>query len=129
MKSETFRCPHCGTQLDKSAAAWVMGEADIPTDGSGIPSNVSCPACGGAISTEAMVRGKYDDKPNVFGPVFFILGIILSFFVPIIAEARYGKDIGFWGAVGIGFGLSFVICLFFALVFARLKKIFGSSDK
>ncbi len=59
MASEHMNCPHCGAQLQKSAAAQVLGEMGRSTI-IGAPETVSCPACGGSIDTQEMIRGKHD---------------------------------------------------------------------
>ena len=60
MKSETFRCPHCKTELRKSDADQVLGKAGrfvlFEND------TKTCPACGGTIDRMSIIEGKYDTR-------------------------------------------------------------------
>lgn len=99
MKSEYFFCPHCRTKLQKSAAAFVMGEAKNAIVMGGMASSVTCPACGGAIDSQAMIAGKYDPpKASWVETLIFFLWIGATIFLMV------QFDFGFWSAIGIATG-------------------------
>ena len=61
-KSEFFRCPKCRNRIQKTAQAWVLGEASRGIVMGGCKPTF-CPFCGQEIDTLAIIDGKYDDKP------------------------------------------------------------------
>ena len=99
MKSETFRCPHCGRQLQKSAAAWVLGEAGQADLAEAAAQDISCPACGGAISTKAMVSGAYDggvSSNEAAGCLTWIFGTVAATTLLVTVT-----PLGGWWSLGI----------------------------
>lgn len=64
MKSETFRCPHCKTELKKSAADFIHGEQGEAGNfiALGGTDTETCPACGGTIDRMSLIQGRYDPK-------------------------------------------------------------------
>lgn len=62
-KSEFFRCPNCNGRIQKTAQAWVLGEASRAVV-LGECKPTYCPFCGREIDTQAIVDGKYDDRPG-----------------------------------------------------------------
>jgi hypothetical protein len=103
MKSETFFCPHCRSQLKKSAQAWVLGEVQ-DTPGAtyvGIgerAQTVTCPACGGAIDSAAMIAGKYDGGggAGAEGAAGCLVGVVAILLLIFAFEVRV------WIAVVLG---------------------------
>src|SRR4051794_19017681 len=110
MKSEYFLCPHCRTQLRKSAAASVLGEAGGFAVMGGTPT-VPCPACGQAIDTLKMIEGKYDESQwaeigNALALVVWLFGTV------ILMMAGYG----FWTSLGLSFAAGIGIVIVFSLL-------------
>ncbi|MHC4914488.1 MAG: hypothetical protein ACYTGB_03270 [Planctomycetota bacterium] len=117
-KNEQMRCPHCGTTMQKSPAAWVMGEANIPT--AGLPETTPCPACGRGISVEKMVRGEYDaDRGSWLGGAFFLVWFVGS----IAISVQF--DLGFWASVGLGLIPAAAVTGLLALLAAGIRKLLG----
>lgn len=119
MKPETFQCPHCHAQLTKSAAAWVLGEAGQGDIAEEVRPIVTCPGCGGPISTKAMVEGRYDYS-NTMGAIWFLLWIPAS----IIISAIF--NLGFWSSVGLGFLLAGAVVITIWLIVEGIKRLFRS---
>jgi len=119
MKEETFFCPHCSVKLTKSAAAWVLGEAGQGDIAEEVRPIVTCPGCGGPISTKAMVEGRYDDS-NTMGAIWFLLWIPTS----IIISASF--NLGFWSSVGLGFLLAGAVVITIWLIVKGIKRLFRS---
>lgn len=81
MKSEHFYCPHCGSQLTKSAAAFVLGEMRQGIVFGDERQTVTCPACGAQIDSKGMIEGKYDSPPR--GPYAWV-GTVVSIAIALL---------------------------------------------
>lgn len=85
MPSETFYCPHCKSQLTKSAQAYVLGEivkSKAPFMGLGEMANyVTCPGCGGRIDSMKMIKGEYDYSSADGWTTLMVLVIIAAVIV------------------------------------------------
>ncbi len=118
-KSEQMRCPHCGTTMQKSAAAWVMGEASIPTGG--LPETTPCPACGAGIPVKNMIRGDYDvgGGGDWLGAVFFLVWFVGAIGISVTF------DLGFWAGVGLGLVAAIAVVALLSLLATLVKKALG----
>lgn len=123
MPSETFYCPHCKSELTKSAQAYTLGAAyeneslfilDLPAD-------VICHGCGGSIDSMKMIKGEFDLHPVsqkylwLYALVFFGAPFILKFvahwsWVPAIL-------VGFMGG------------MFAAQIIIEIIKLFSGKKK
>jgi hypothetical protein len=108
MKSEYFHCPHCRTQLKKSAAAWVLGEAGGYVAGS---PPISCPACRRSLDAQALIDGKYDESAwSEIGTLVFLLLLLIGTPLQMMA----GR--GFWVSLGSSFAAGLAVVVLLALV-------------
>ncbi len=105
MKSEYFFCPHCRSKLQKSAAAFVMGEVKYGIALGERTPTVTCPACGKAIDSKAMIEGKYDNT----GGWTEILGCFA--WIGGTGYLMIAHELGFWTALGISTGVLIVLGL------------------
>ena len=68
-KSSRFRCPHCGTSLEKTDLERMLDRS------------VDCPQCHGLIRRAAILDGDYDETtwiPEIVKYVFFFaLGVLV----------------------------------------------------
>jgi len=105
MASTHFNCPRCRRQLQKSAQAFVMGWAGIKAgpEEAGFPPTVTCPGCGYAIPTAAMLAGDLDPKRDWITPVAVTVGI-LSFLYFRLAQGLSDAK-----SIGAGFVVTFVL--------------------
>lgn len=96
MPAETFYCPHCRSQLTKSAQAYVLGEASDFVAMGGMAETVTCPRCGGAIDAMKMIRGDYDQS------ITTLQGLAaLATGAAVFALAVFALDFAWWvGAIG-----------------------------
>lgn len=97
MKSEYFYCPRCKTQMKKSPAVWMMGEAENFIS-LGVDSTTTCPACGCTIDVKSMSDGKYDRLPLTAGDVLN-LATIGGVIAGIVVLMQF--DFGLWTALGL----------------------------
>ena len=91
MPAETFFCPHCKSQLTKSAQSYVMGEMMTNKESyfialGNMPDTITCPGCSGQIDNNKMLLGEYDPGAGSAGSGGFIGTII---FAGLIALAAY----------------------------------------
>lgn len=96
MKSEYFHCPHCQSKLEKSAAAFVLGEAKNAVVMGSMAPFVTCPACGNPIDSQSMIEGKYDPPKTTWGDA--LLGLLwIGAIIYLVVECNFG----FWTSLGI----------------------------
>ena len=115
MPSETFFCPHCNTQLTKSAQAYVLGElmndknASFICMGGPPAGSVTCPGCGRSIDTAGMIGGQYDRGEPIgwlasFGFLAFIWALI-ALGVWIFSSNDLGESAAVATVVLVGIGI------------------------
>jgi endogenous inhibitor of DNA gyrase (YacG/DUF329 family) len=116
MSTEFMGCPHCGTEIQKSAAAQILGGAGRFMVMGEAPKTVNCPACGQPIDVQAMLDGKYDRSrwPETVGAIGFLL-----FVGSVIAFRGMGED---WLPA---FGWAFLVAAVASVILATLGRLVG----
>ena len=108
MASQHFYCPHCKRKLTKSAQAYVLSEVFEGGEhnfiGLGeLPPYVTCPGCGGRISSMKMVKGDYD-KYRKREPLFSVIAWVFytggSLLAAILLKKNFHWD--WWLAILVG---------------------------
>lgn len=74
-----MRCPRCRSALEKGAAAFVLGWAGVKPKPGDLPASVTCPRCGFALSTERMLAGDFDVRPDWVTPLAGAAGAATAF--------------------------------------------------
>lgn len=104
MAATHFDCPRCSRRLQKSAQAFVMGWAGIkPPKDEGFPATVTCPGCGYAIPTAAMLAGDFDPKFD------WVIAAAVAAGLAAYLLFRLGYGLGDVKSFGAGLVVTFLI--------------------
>ena len=102
MASAWFLCPRCRRRLEKSAQAFVMGRVGLKP-AKDDPASVTCPACGFAIPTAAMLAGDLDPKFDWATPAAAVAGGLGFLYF------RWGQDLALIPSLGTGLVVAFTL--------------------
>jgi hypothetical protein len=115
-KSLRFRCPNCGTLLEKGYFARNLEKLEgfIPPG----RESMSCPSCRRPIDTRKMVNGDYDEPE--FGGLGLLILLAALFGLPYLLYAK--AKLNLWVSIGVSYAAIFVGIRIFGSLFRRSRR-------